>query len=262
MVSRVASSYPSVIPTGFDKPVEETLPAVVERIAQELKPEKIVLFGSYARGEQTPDSDVDLLVIMETDESHVDRALAVSRLIDPRPFPTDIVVRTPDEVQRAFDRKEFFIPHILVEGRVLYNGGGTWEVNDEEPQSGALPPDIAEWLKIAEEDLKVARSLLRYRTPPTRIACFHAQQCIEKYLKAVLIAYGGYVIKTHNLQDLFQACVAEGASLTLDTVELKTLSDYAVQARYPGNEPTVEKAQEAVRIAGKVRRVLRKALNL
>ena len=258
----VQATHPPVVPTGFDKPVEETLPAVVERIARELKPEKIVLFGSYARGEQTPDSDVDLLVIMEMDGSHVERSLAVSQLIDPRPFPTDIVVRTPDEVQRAFDRKEFFVPHILSEGRVLYDGGGTWAVNDEEPQSGSLPPDIAEWLKIAEEDFKAAQSLLRHKTPLARIASFHAQQCIEKYLKAVLITYGGYVIKTHNLQELFDACVAEGVSLALDAVELKTLSDYAVQARYPSKNLTVDEAREAVRIAGKMRRVLRKALGL
>jgi HEPN domain-containing protein/predicted nucleotidyltransferase len=258
----VKATHPPVIPAGYDKPVEETLPAVVERIVQELKPEKIVLFGSYARGEQTPDSDVDLLVIMQTDESHAERSRAVSRLIDPRPFPTDIVVRTPDEVQRAFDRKEFFVPHILSEGRVLYDTGRTWRVNNEERRGLSLPPDIAEWLHIAEEDLALARVALRRKHALPSGACFHAQQCVEKYLKAVLIAHGGQVIKTHNLQDLFHACVAAGAALRLNAADLKTLSDYAVRARYPGNELTVEQAQEAVRIAGKMRRTLRKALDL
>lgn len=72
-----------IIPTGFSQPVAETLPDVVERIVRELKPEKIVLFGSYARGEQTPDSDVDLLVVMETSATHSRRSSAVSESIKP-----------------------------------------------------------------------------------------------------------------------------------------------------------------------------------
>ncbi len=54
-----------VRPTGFP-PVAKTLPKAVKRIVAELKPEKIILFGSYAYGNPTPDSDVDLLVVMET----------------------------------------------------------------------------------------------------------------------------------------------------------------------------------------------------
>lgn len=55
-----------VAPTGF-RPVAETLPQVIERLVQALHPQKIILFGSYAYGDPTPDSDVDWLVVMETD---------------------------------------------------------------------------------------------------------------------------------------------------------------------------------------------------
>jgi len=107
-------------PTGWPSPVAEELPAAVQRIAQALQPQKIILFGSYAYGTPTPDSDVDLLVIMKTTASQVERSLAVARLLRPRVFPVDILVRTPDEIERALRSGDFFIQEILSRGRVLY----------------------------------------------------------------------------------------------------------------------------------------------
>ena len=109
-----------VIPTGFVMPVAEALPEVVQRIVQTLHPEKIVLFGSYADGTPTSDSDVDLLVVMETTASPVERYLAVSRLLRPRPFPVDILVKRPDEIQSALEAGDFFIREVLSRGQVLY----------------------------------------------------------------------------------------------------------------------------------------------
>jgi len=110
-----------VIPTGLSLPVGKALPAAVQRIVQELHPEKIVLFGSYAYGNPTPDSDVDLLVIMETDLSSSQRYVAVSRLLDPRPFPVDILVKRPDEMKWALEKGDSFIREIITQGIVLYD---------------------------------------------------------------------------------------------------------------------------------------------
>jgi len=85
-----------VQPPGFAPVTEEVLAEIVRRIATVLHPEKIVLFGSYAYGRPSDDSDVDLLVILETQARPIDRYLAVSRLLRPRPFPLDILVKTPD----------------------------------------------------------------------------------------------------------------------------------------------------------------------
>ena len=109
-----------VTPTGFPMPVAETLPEVVQRIVRTLQPEKIVLFGSYASGTPTCDSDVDLLVVMETTAPSVERYLAVSRLLRPRPFPVDILVKRPDEIQSALEAGDFFIREVLSRGQVLY----------------------------------------------------------------------------------------------------------------------------------------------
>ncbi len=110
----------SITPAGFPSPVAEALPAAVQRIAESLQPEKIILFGSYAYGTPTADSDVDLLVIMETTGSHVERSLSVARLLRPRVFAVDILVRTPEEIERALRSGNFFIQEILSRGYVLY----------------------------------------------------------------------------------------------------------------------------------------------
>src|SRR6266540_5833607 len=108
-------------PTGWPSPVAEELPAAVQRIAQALQPQKIILFGSYAYGTPTPDSDVDLLVIMKTKAKEIDRYVVVSNLLYPRQFPVDILVKTPKEVEEASRKKgHFFMREILTKGKVLY----------------------------------------------------------------------------------------------------------------------------------------------
>jgi predicted nucleotidyltransferase len=109
-------------PAGFRQSVAETLPDVVRRIADALRPERIILFGSYAAGRPTPDSDVDLLVIMQTNLPAAQRYVAVSRLIEPRPFPVDIVVKTPDEVAAALAKGDSFVRDAVEHGQVLYAG--------------------------------------------------------------------------------------------------------------------------------------------
>lgn len=106
-------------PTGFP-PVSRTLPKAIKRIVSELKPEKIILFGSYAYGNPTPDSDVDLLVIMDTKASYKERYLAVARLLRPRSFPVDIIVKTPKEIEKALKTNSFFTKEIYTKGVVLY----------------------------------------------------------------------------------------------------------------------------------------------
>jgi len=107
-------------PTGFRIPVSEALPAAVQRLAAALQPEKIILFGSYAYGQPTVDSDVDLLIIMDSVAPSAERYLTASRLLYPRPFPVDILVRTPHEIDQAIQKGDFFIEEIVSRGRVLY----------------------------------------------------------------------------------------------------------------------------------------------
>ncbi len=104
----------------FLQVTEEILVEIVKRIVAKCDPERIILFGSYAYGTATLDSDVDLLIIQKTNLRRVERSVAISELILPRPFPVDIFVKTPAEIQEALRKDDPFIQGILNRGRVLY----------------------------------------------------------------------------------------------------------------------------------------------
>lgn len=105
---------------GFLPVTEEILDAIVQRLVPALHPHKIIVFGSYVSGAPSPDSDLDLLVILDTQARPVDRYLSVSSLLRPRPFPLDILVKTPEEMARAVAHGDPFMVEILTQGRVLY----------------------------------------------------------------------------------------------------------------------------------------------
>ena len=91
-------------------------------IARIFNPERVVLFGSYAGGHPTEDSDVDLLVIMEHDGRDIEQAYAI-RCAVPRTFPLDMVVRTPSKIRQRLKNQDPFLTSILQEGKTLYARG-------------------------------------------------------------------------------------------------------------------------------------------
>jgi predicted nucleotidyltransferase len=93
--------------------------SVAQRIGREFRPERVILFGSHAYGRPTPDSDVDLLVIMPVRGNPLDKAAEIRRQVRP-PFPTDLAVRTPAEVRRRLRWNDFFLKEIIEKGKVLY----------------------------------------------------------------------------------------------------------------------------------------------
>jgi len=109
-----------VAPVGFPPVTRGKLRRVGEKIAGLPGVEKVILFGSYACGNPTPDSDVHLLVIWNTRRPRTERWMEVSKLFFRRPFPMDIVVRTPREIKDALIRKDCFIREIVSTGKVLF----------------------------------------------------------------------------------------------------------------------------------------------
>lgn len=79
---------------------EEKIKEITDKIVKKYKPERIILFGSYAWGKPGPDSDVDLFIVKETNHSSREMAREISRAIFPRPFPVDILVYTPSEIEK------------------------------------------------------------------------------------------------------------------------------------------------------------------
>jgi predicted nucleotidyltransferase len=98
----------------------QTLDEISRRIAADLHPERIILFGSHAWGNPTEDSDVDLLVILsDSDETPHRRAVRAHRALRGLSIPCDILVRTQAEIQRVNPVRSSLLFRALTEGRCL-----------------------------------------------------------------------------------------------------------------------------------------------
>ena len=109
--------------TDLPPVTREQLQEVVQRIKRACDPQRILLFGSHAYGKPMPDSDVDLLVVMESNERPAARSTAIAKALLDIPFPMDILVRTPDEIRHRLNIGDYFIREILERGEVLYERG-------------------------------------------------------------------------------------------------------------------------------------------
>jgi predicted nucleotidyltransferase len=92
---------------------------VVEQIAALYRPQKIILFGSYAYGTPKPESDVDLLVIMDTQLSELKQAATIYRQI-PYHFGIDLIVCTPQRLAQRLEWGDQFLKEIIQRGKTLY----------------------------------------------------------------------------------------------------------------------------------------------
>src|SRR5437867_4415747 len=93
---------------------------VVKRIAERFDPERIILFGSYAYGHPHPYSDVDLLVVLKTNERPRAKQLEIARALSPHPFGMDILVRTPEQLRARIAMGDYFLREIVTKGQVVY----------------------------------------------------------------------------------------------------------------------------------------------
>ena len=122
VIKTVANPKSEQLPSWYTPVTKELLKEITRRIVKEFSPERVILFGSYAYGEPTIHSDVDLLVISKkmAEQSVFARSRAVSQLFPDRKFGMDILVRTPQEIKARLAIGDDFIRDILAQGRILY----------------------------------------------------------------------------------------------------------------------------------------------
>ncbi len=120
----------------------------------------------------------------------------------------------------------------------------------------------AQWVSKAEEDVGVARRLAAETSPPRNAACFHCQQAVEKYLKALLQESGAPVPKTHDLNHLIDLLLPHDATLVSLRRGAASLTKYAVEYRYPGLRATTRQMQVALRTMERVRAEVRARLGV
>ena len=106
-----------------DKPYENKIKPLVSKIVDEYNPEKVYLFGSYAWGNPTADSDIDLFIVKNTTKSRRERSRKLRSLLFGSGVPFDLFVYTPSEVKERLGMGDFFISDIIKKGEVLYERG-------------------------------------------------------------------------------------------------------------------------------------------
>lgn len=99
---------------------EQKISEIKEKIVKEINPEKIILFGSYAWGQPTNDSDVDLLIIQKTDKPRRIRQIALRQKLFGNRVPMDIIIYTPEELGKRLSIRDVFVRKILRDGKILY----------------------------------------------------------------------------------------------------------------------------------------------
>jgi len=116
-----------------------------------------------------------------------------------------------------------------------------------------MNPLTREWLAKAHEDYHLVITLLRRKKIPANTICFHAQQAVEKYIKAILQERQTRFGRTHDLVALLELLSEDAGSLPLLVNDLRYLSNFAVITRYPGFNATVKEARNAALAMRRIR---------
>ena len=229
------------------RPDATELQPVLDAIAAAVDPDRIIVFGSAARGTMTAGSDVDLLVVKRTDDLPALRATVRAALAANR-RPVDVVAGTPrmlDEQRRCLS---------MVYGPALRDGIVAWARGAREaagtPAWSTLPErkgtsgemvrtlrfrreEADTWLARAREDLTVVNTT--DAAIPFAPRAYSAQAATEKAFKALLVAHGRPVPFDHDLNMLADLAVQQGEALPAVAARdaLEALSDYGGAAQYP-----------------------------
>ncbi len=211
---------------------EELIQRVVNRLVAEYAPQQVILFGSYAYGMPDEDSDIDLLIVKETEEPFMKRVSEARRAAEGTHtgIPVDFFVLTPDEMNSRLWKGDHFIEDIVENGLALY-GEASWK-KEGVLMTGGESSYPMDWLIIAERDLHRVGVLLA--SEDSEGADFHLQQALEKALKAFLIYSGWRLQRTHNLVSLLDFALAYDPGLEEFRPLCKEVSEYYFAERYPG----------------------------
>jgi HEPN domain-containing protein/predicted nucleotidyltransferase len=226
---------------------DERLNAIVRAIVDGVRPTRVILFGSRARGDAKADSDYDLVVELEFERteyyavlgrvSQAARSAAAGATLD-------VLIRGLGEIERKSDDPGYTDWDIAREGVLLYGCDPRQDASFHGlPNRARVREDysyesINAWLERIDQDLRtVEMALERSESAPWGAAGFHAQQAAEKYLKILFIQRGTRPPRTHQVDELIEALRQMSYELPLFESESKLLNRYAVTIRYPEQAP-------------------------
>ena len=252
--SRTARDGPVSIPSrcgpvdADGSPNGRILADVVRRIVRAVDPDRIVLFGSGARGTMHAGSDLDLLLVKAGCDGRELAARAQCSLSADGPL-VDVIAATPEQIEKHRDSLGLVLAPALRDGVTVYARGTAIEIADAVRRGRAAnrsarsadmvqkrlykPEEALDWLRKARSELAQSRN----PDPDVELdsRCINLQAAAERALKGIITAHGVAVEFTHKLARLADQAERAGENLPpLDRQKLHLLSDYGGEAQYPG----------------------------
>lgn len=232
----------------------EKIDAAVKRLVEVAHPSRIILFGSAARDETRRNSDADLLVVVPGDvDPTTDDWLRFRRALRSIDLPVDLLVVSEERLAELGDRPGLVYREALRTGKVVY-GSPTMSPRKKKRSAEYKTSDAGlphDWLRHAHSDLASVHLLRGHHDVLPAQVCFHAQQAVEKALKAVLALRGADVPPTHDIEELLEAVEKADLTLPIPLASADALTRFAVQTRYPNPPHEIDEAEakEAVGLA-------------
>lgn len=242
---------------------DSRLQDIAQVLADRVRPELVLLFGSRAHGTEHDDSDYDLMIVVR-DPSSVESARASAcEALRAMQFSVDVIARSVDEYRRYQSDPGYLDYMIAREGVVLYSSGAVSQivhqrVRKEPSDQGGL----AMWLTRASSDMRIAERDLGSADPSIDAICFHSHAAVEKWLKALIVLHAhSFPPKTHDLMSLLEVQQADiRASIAIKEACSLLMALYP-KSWYPeAGMPTLDEARLAVAAAQVVRDVVRPGL--
>ena len=188
--------------------LDPVLDTIVTTIVDRFAPERIVLFGSRARGDHQPESDYDLIVVLETSLPRGERDGPFREVLCGAEHRADVIVYTPAEFERSRHDVGALAYAGEAEGHVLYDRTPSRWPQRVREETGGVPDSLAAWLARAKSDFTAMADIWAGSASPDGI-CFHAHQGAEKLLKAALISNHVPPPRTHTLSELLRQSGAD-----------------------------------------------------
>ena len=237
---------------------ESVIEALTRALVERFHPERIILFGSRARGDARDGSDYDVAVVIDAKRT---RDLRLAMEAEARAAAgawVQVHLRRPGDIESRADDPGYIDWDIVREGVTLYaSSSRSRQVSERRPQRSSVDA----WRAMARPDLVTIENNLRGPEIPWASVGFHAQQAAEKYLKAAIFARGVRPTRTHNLIELLDVLVSAGVEVPDLHAECALLTPFATAGRYPDDDdeeqfPNVVDAEAGERAVAAMRAIV------